>query len=262
METNRIRQLWAENKPAIGLWVALADPGIVEIAAYAGYDFVAIDQEHCALDFQTIENMLRAAKAAGVASMVRVPENNMKAILRIVELGPDGVFIPHIHDSADAKKAVEAVRYRPFGDRGISGSTRAARYGLDGPDFPAFARRINQEVVVAAMIEDKSAVDDIEAIAATEGVDVCFIGPADLARSLDHMGARNDPATGVAIERVAAACRTIGKAKPGIAIYHPQFELTYGKAVRSGFRFMTHGTDARVLLGALQETLRRAKADV
>lgn len=259
MGCTRMRQLLAEDRPAWGVFATMTDPASVEIAGYAGYDFAIVDMEHSSLDLQTVENMLRAAGSVGITSIVRVPENNPKTILRVVELGPDGILIPHVRDAADARQAVEAARYRPGGDRGISGTTRAAHYGRLGADFPAFAERINRDLLVIALIEDASAVEDIEGIAAVDGLDVCFVGPADLARSLGRMGIRNEPLVGEAIERIATAVRSVGKAKFGMPIMHPNFELDSRAVVALGGRVITCGTDVRLLLSVFQQGLQRAK---
>jgi 2-keto-3-deoxy-L-rhamnonate aldolase RhmA len=152
----RLRKLIDMDQPGFGLWVCLADPAVVEIAAYAGYDFVNIDLEHSSLDLPGVANMLRAATACGISALVRIPGNDANMILRVVELGPDGIIIPHIHDAQDARRAVTAAKYAPLGDRGMSAATRSARYGIDEADFLSYTARINRELIIYGQIEDKS----------------------------------------------------------------------------------------------------------
>jgi 4-hydroxy-2-oxoheptanedioate aldolase len=247
------------NQPAFGLWVSIADPAVVEIAAYAGYDYVNIDMEHTGINLETVENMLRAASAAGISALVRVPGNDPNAILRVAEIGPDGLFIPHVMNAEDARRAVRAAKYAPIGDRGISGSTRAARYGLDTGDFAAYAARINRELIIHAQIEDQSAIDDIENIAAVEGLDVCGTAPSDLARTLGITGSRNDPRLGAAIKHVAEVLRRVGKAKLAVPIMHPQFDFDTKTVIGLGAVMISASSATKTLFAALKENIRRAR---
>src|SRR5450756_421351 len=172
MINKRVRQLLAEDRPAWGLFINLAEPAVVEIAGHAGYDFAIFDMEHTSLTFQSVENLLRASGNVGMTGIVRVPDKNPKTILRAVDIGADGVMVPHVLDASEARQVVEAARYRPEGDRGISGVCRAANYGAT--PFLKHAEQSNRDLLVSVMIEDQSAAEDIEAIAAVEGLDVCF----------------------------------------------------------------------------------------
>jgi 4-hydroxy-2-oxoheptanedioate aldolase len=255
----RLRNMIDANQPAFGLWVSIADPAVVEIAAYAGYDYVNIDMEHTGLDLPLVENMLRAASAAGISALVRVPGNDPNVILRVAEIGPDGLFIPHVRNAEDARAAVRAAKYAPIGDRGISGSTRAARYGLDSGDFATYAARINRELIIHAQIEDQSALDDIEAIAAVEGLDVCGTAPSDLARTLGITGSRNDPRLGAAIRHVADTIRRVGKAKLAVPIMHPNFDLETKDVVALGAVMISAGSATKALFAGFKENVRRAR---
>jgi 2-keto-3-deoxy-L-rhamnonate aldolase RhmA len=117
-----------EGKLAIGTYVGLADPQVVEIIGLAGFDAAFIDMEHSHFDLPLICEMIRAAELAGVTALVRVPDNDPKLILRLLDFGADGIIIPHIEGLEGAKRAVAAVRYPPLGQRGVAGNTRVARY--------------------------------------------------------------------------------------------------------------------------------------
>src|SRR5262245_10759262 len=106
--------------------------------------------EHSALDLQMTANMLRAATACNISALVRVPGNDADMILRVVQLGPDGILIPHVQNAQDARRAVTAAKYAPVGDRGMSAATRSSRYGVDGTDFLSYAGRINRELIIFA----------------------------------------------------------------------------------------------------------------
>ena len=111
MRQNRVKKLMREGKLALGKYVSLADPQVVEIIGIAGFDAAFIDMEHTGFDLRTVEEMIRASDLAGVTSMVRVPDNDAKLILRILDMGAEGIIVPHIEGLEGAKRAVDAVRY-------------------------------------------------------------------------------------------------------------------------------------------------------
>jgi 2-keto-3-deoxy-L-rhamnonate aldolase RhmA len=249
----RLRDLIRAKEPALGIWITLDDPAVVEMAAYAGFDHIYIDMEHSPLDMQTVASLLRTSTAVGISALVRVHENNAKAVLRIAELGPDGIMIPHVRDAEDARAAVSAARYAPIGDRGISGATRAAGYGALATNFAEYARRVNDDLLLYVMIEDRSAVDDIEAITATPGIDIVAVAPADLARSIGQMGIRNSAEVGVMIDRTVRAIRDVGVAAIGMSAMHYNYEYDVPTLVSMGVSVINCGTDSRFLLSALKQ---------
>ncbi len=255
MKPNRIKKIISSGRLALGQWVGLCDPAVVEIMALAGYDFAAIDLEHTMFDLQTVENMVRAAEATQIAPFVRVPSVDPKMILRIMECGAQGIILPHIHTAEELKYAVEAVRYWPMGNRGISGSTRAARYLAE--DFIAYAKSSNEETMVVALIEEVDAVDRIDEILSVDGLDVASIAPADLARSLGVLGQKNHPRMIEAVDRVLEAGRRLGKASIGINLFHFMYDLSAEELIRKGVRFATASpTDTGLLLRACREQVR------
>ena len=258
MRQNRAKELLNSDRLVVGQWVGLCDPAVVEIMALGGYDFTAIDLEHTMLDLQTVENMVRAAEATGITSLVRVPSTDPKMILRVMECGAEGIFLPHVRTGEEVKVAVDAVKYWPEGDRGISGVTRAARYLA--PDFLEHARTSNRETMIVAMIEEVQAVDRIDEILSVDGLDVAFIGPADLSRSLGILGQKNHPRMAEAVDLVLEAGRRIQKAKIGIACFHGTYNPPLTDLVRKGIRFVTTSpTDTALLLRAFKEQVRLAR---
>ena len=165
----------------LGCAVGLGHPMAVEIAGYAGFDFVFLDTEHSALGVTAVESMILAARVGKVAAIYRVRQLDPAAIGRALDIGADGVLVPHIRTADQARSVVDAARYSPIGRRGV-GPGRPIRFGLTHTeDYLADA---NERTVVAFMIEDREAVENIEAIAAVDGVDVFNIGTCDLSNSL------------------------------------------------------------------------------
>ncbi|MBW2308556.1 MAG: siderophore biosynthesis protein SbnG [Deltaproteobacteria bacterium] len=258
MKTNRVKKLLNSGRLAVGQWVGLCDPAVVEIMALAGYDFVAIDLEHTMFDLQTVENMVRAAEATEITSLVRVSSLDPKMILRIMECGAQGVFLPHVRTADEVKLAVDAAKYWPEGDRGISGVTRAARYLA--PDFMAHTRVSNEETMIIAMIEEAEAVERIDEILAVDGLDVAFIGPADLARSLGILGRKNHPRMAEAVDRVIETHRRLEKAHIGIACFHSMYDPPLETLINKGIRCVTTSpTDTALLLRACREQVQMAR---
>ena len=169
MRENRVKKVMREGGLALGTYVSLADPQIVEIIGLAGFDAAFFDMEHTQFDLPLIAEMVRAAEVAGITSMVRVPDNDPKLILRLLDMGVEGIIVPHVDGVEGARRAVAAVRYPPVGQRGGAGTTRAARFGT--VPWTEHIRQANDEVVLSVMAEDEKAIEEVEEIASLEGVE-------------------------------------------------------------------------------------------
>ena len=129
MRKNKVKEVMGSGQLALGAYVALADPQIVEIIGICGFDAVFIDMEHSAFDLSIVQQMIVAADLADITPIVRVSDSDPGFILRILDMGAQGIVIPHVDGLEGAKEAVSAVRYAPLGTRGGAGGTRAARFG-------------------------------------------------------------------------------------------------------------------------------------
>ena len=203
----------------------------MEIIGLAGLDAAFIDMEHTSYDLRLVGEMIRAADLAGVTSVVRVPENNAKTILRVLEMGAQGIYIPHVEGVDGARQAVDAVRYPPLGHRGAAGSTRAADFG--SVPWQEHMARSNDQVLLAVMVEDQKAIDELDEIAALDGLDLVAVGPTDLSETLGVTDA-TDPRMKAAVEDIAARIRKGGKAKMGFPMNHPACPLDAAELVQLG----------------------------
>ncbi|MGQ0662805.1 MAG: HpcH/HpaI aldolase family protein [Pseudomonadota bacterium] len=252
------------GEPVFGTFVFLPDPGVVEIMALAGMDFVIIDLEHSPKNWETVENMVRAAEARGLSVLIRVSENNEKGILQALELGAEGVVVPFVQTADDARKAGAAMKYAPAGTRGTCTLTRVAAYGGLRAGFLDHARRLNEKTLFVAQVEDKVAVDNIASIVAAEpGPDVIMIGRSDLASSLGRPGQVNDPAVLEATDWIIRAVATGGDRTRcfGIGVYGPAEAAAW---LRKGCRFFFFSSDGLILLNAAKgarEAFRQAVAE-
>ena len=254
MRQNRVKKVMAEGKLAVGTYVALADPQIVEIIGLAGYDAAFIDMEHTAFDLPLVGEMIRAADQVGVTSLVRVPGNDANLILRLLDLGAEGIIIPHIDGIEGAKQAVDAVRYPPLGHRGAAGGTRAARYG--SVPWEEHIRQSNQEVLLSVMAEDAKGIDDIERIAALDGIDLVAIGPTDFS---EYMGIRDpsDPRLKAKLKELAGQIKKAGKAKLAVTMNHPSMPLTATELLELGVGYShVAPPPTSILLAAMRQSVQ------
>ena len=203
----------------LGAFVFLPSPSVVEILAEAGFDFVIIDQEHSPRNPETVENMIRAAEARGIAALVRVHRNDPVAILHALEAGAGGVVVPFIRDAADVRSAVAALHYPPRGVRGLCTQTRAAHYGAMRTDFVKHATARAEERVVIGLIEDPRGIANIgEIVAVEQGLDAMLIGRGDLAATMGKLGRTDDPQVR---DAVLAAIRTTVRTQTPLAAEKP-----------------------------------------
>jgi 2-keto-3-deoxy-L-rhamnonate aldolase RhmA len=201
--TFRSRLLAREH--LVGTFVKTPTTHATEILGALGFDFVVIDEEHAPFDRMATDTVLLAARAAGIASLVRV--QSLAGILSVLDCGATGVLVPHVATPDRARETAAACRYRG-GHRGYSGSPRHAGYGATG--MWKTVEAADAATTVIAQIEDPEALDNIDAIAAVEGIDALFIGRGDLAVAL---GAKSSAAPEVrgAVERIGKAARAAGK---------------------------------------------------
>jgi 2-keto-3-deoxy-L-rhamnonate aldolase RhmA len=234
MRENRVKAKMRQGTLALGTAVSLADPAVIELIGLAGFDAAFIDMEHTCLDFGVIEGMVRACELTGITSIVRVPENNPKTILRLLDAGVQGIQVPHIAGVADAVAAVKAVRYAPLGDRGMAGGSRAARYGT--VPLNEHLATSNAETLLTLMVEDLRALRELADIAAVPGVDLIAVGPGDMSAALGVTDPR-DPRLKETIDGVAATLKTVGKARMAFAMGLAAYPVTVAQLAAMGVAY-------------------------
>ncbi|MDQ6794171.1 MAG: aldolase/citrate lyase family protein [Chloroflexota bacterium] len=194
--------------PLTGLLAKMPCAAQVEAAGHSGFDIVVLDTEHGPAGNFELEHHLRAADAAGIPALVRVPGHEASSILAALDAGASGIIAPHVLDGSGARAVVAAAHYPPRGRRGLALSTRAGRYGAVA--LTEHLIRAAAETIVVVQIEDAEAVDAAAEILATDGVDAVLIGSNDLAMSLGHPGASSHPEVVRAIDRVVGEAAGAG----------------------------------------------------
>lgn len=209
----RLPSMLRSGKKLHGVFNSLPSPSIIEMCAFAGFDFVIIDNEHGSADLETTENMLRAARASGIVPIVRcfAPD-----ISRILDMGCTAVQIPMVNSAEEARELVQQVRYPGVGKRGSAFSSRAAGYGAFGGD--THTSRSNAGIALIVMIETPEAVANAAEIAAVDGVDAVFVGPNDLSHVMGCGTNWATPEVQVAIKQALLAISSTGKCGGTIAL--------------------------------------------
>ena len=240
-----------DHRLQIGTWISTGSPFIAELAGESGFDWLLIDLEHgCGTEAMVLPQ-LQALRGSRTAGIVRVGAPHPDLIARVLDWGADGIMVPHVSTAAEAEACVQAMRYPPRGQRGYSRSVRAYGFGLrpipeDAAAWPLFV----------AQIETIEAVENAPAIAAVDGVDVLFVGPADLQHDLKvrpELARRDYPAC---LDHVVAAARAAGKAS-GLLIRDPA-ELARHAAL--GFTHIAVESDMAILRRGYQDILSKREA--
>jgi 4-hydroxy-2-oxoheptanedioate aldolase len=206
MRSNPLKHKLAAGQTATIVAPTAPSAGLVEVLGHMGFDGVFLDCEHGSSSWEQVEDMVRAAELAGHSSVVRVERNDAATITRALDRGAGGVQVPHINTRAEAEAAVQHVKFAPLGHRGWSGGRSA--FGVDMADY---ARLANAETLLAVMLEEVEALENLDDILRVDNVDVFFVAPGDLAQSMGHPGEMEHPELVGAIEDALRRIRAAGR---------------------------------------------------
>ncbi|MEM9406304.1 MAG: aldolase/citrate lyase family protein [Acidobacteriota bacterium] len=256
MRSNKTLALLRSGEPALGLWAQAGSPALTEAATTLDLDWLLLDFEH---GFGSAHEALSLVQAGhgnrgpddGPTLLARIPSAEPVAIKKLLDLGVEGILAPQIRTAKEAADIVAACNYPPKGKRGI-GPSRATGYFSDSADYFA---RCNDEILVGVQIETREAIDDLDAIAAVEGLDLLLVGPADLSAAFGHfLDPRNEEVEAL-VDRVVAVCREHGKA----AGYFCTSGKEAAERLAQGFQVANVTTDLGGFLGAVRSQLKAAR---
>jgi 4-hydroxy-2-oxoheptanedioate aldolase len=236
---NRFKRALREGRQQIGLWCSLPGAYVAEAVAGSGFDWLLFDTEHSPTDPLSVLPQLQAVEPYDVSAVVRPASNDPVLIKRILDLGAQSLLIPYVQNADEARAAVRAMRYPPEGIRGVAGLTRATRFGR----IPGYAKIAAEQLCLLVQIETEQALGNLESIAAVDGVDGVFIGPADLAASLGIAGELGNPKLIAKIEDALRRIRACGK-PAGILTPDNAFAA---RCIELGTLFTAVGVDAGIL---------------
>ena len=204
-----IRARARAGETLLGCFLTWPVPGVVELAALAGFDFILIDGEHGFFSIESIASTVAACDGAGIAPLVRPPSALSDQVGRYLDAGAAGTLLPRIESVAMARSAIEALKFAPLGRRGLGG-VRANRYATE--PLAAFVARSNEETLVAVQIEREGALAELSGLADEPAVDVLFVGPNDLSQALGTPGNTSSENFRAALARVASEASRAKKA--------------------------------------------------
>ena len=246
MQASVLRQLWQRDQCAVGTFVTTPSSRIAEALAHQGYDTLLLDNQHGLIDLRTVQEMLNSLSSSPTVPIVRVSWNDPAEIMQCLDAGAAGVVCPMISDREEARRFVQACRYPPVGYRSF-GPIRAKLIDPDGFANP----------LAFAMIETAGAVEHLEAIAATQGLDGLFVGPWDLSLSLGYAKEADftDPKFLRLIERILQTCKSHGLV-PGIFVARIEDAR---KVHAMGYRYIILSDDNVMLQERSSQLLRGVK---
>ncbi len=251
MRKNRSLAAWREGHTTIGGWLSIGNGYTAELMAGLGFDWLCVDMQHGLIDYQDLLAMLPAISTTDTTPIVRVPWNEASIIMKVLDAGAYGVIVPMVNNRADAERAVAACRYPPDGIRSF-GPLRAGIYGGRG-----YGGQANSELACIPMVETAEALENLDEIVSTPGVDGILIGPSDLALALGlpPVGDTDAAPHAEAVKRILACCRKHGVAA-GIFTGSAAYTRRY---IDMGFQFISLGTDNGFLARAAIQDLKSVR---
>jgi 2-keto-3-deoxy-L-rhamnonate aldolase RhmA len=254
---NLARQKLANDELVVCLGVnQMRTPNIAMIAAACGFDAIYIDLEHNPTSLETAAAICVAALGLGVTPIARVTSHDPHDATRILDCGAQGVMVPHIQNAAEARAVVAACRFAPIGHRSAAGTVPALGYApLKQPEIN---KLLNEHTLLIAMLETPEAIENVDAIAAVDGIDVVHIGSTDLSTEMGIPGDYQHPRMRAAFEATAAAAKHHGKAMGVGGVREDLAFQTW--LVQLGVRYLTSGSDVGYILSAGRADVRQQRA--
>jgi 4-hydroxy-2-oxoheptanedioate aldolase len=254
MVDHRRGAAWRERlggpEPLVGMWVASASPVAAEICAGSGLDWLLIDCEHAPNNLITIQAQLQAVAPYPITPVVRPPTGDPVQIKQLLDAGVEVLLIPMVESAEQAQELVRAVRYPPAGIRGVGAAlARASRWQrVDG-----YLGQADNDICLMVQVESVAGLDDLEAICKVDGVDAVFIGPADLAAAMGHLGQTDHPEVIAAVEHAIEVIVASGKAA-GVNAFVESLARRY---LSVGVRYILVGADVTLLARGSEELAAR-----
>lgn len=237
----------------LGSWITIDNEIVAEIMARQGFDWLAVDIEHSAIELAMVQRLVRTIELNGCLPLVRVGKNDANLIKRVMDTGAHGVIVPMVNTAEDARRAVESVKYPPAGRRSV-GLSRAQGYGLS---FEKYRQWLAKESIVVAIIEHIDAIQNLEEILAVEGIDATMIGPYDLSGSMGDPGQFDRKDVQTQIKRYMDVCRKFKKPS-GFHVVEPELARLKNE-IKKGCRFLAFGTDALFLARGIEDRSGKTK---
>ncbi len=253
-EANHTKNILRQGQTAFGtMATTFRAPSLVPMMAASGWDYLILDNEHNAFDSETIQHLALIASYEKINLLVRIPSLEYHHVARTLDLGVDGLIVPHVETREEAELLIRSSKYFPLGERGASRSAKSARY----PDLKSqeYLEWANREILIAVQLETIKGVSRADSILSVDGIDAVMIGPFDLSQSLGCPGEMDNPEVVSACMEVIKACER-NNVSSGI---HIQSVEDAGKWISKGMRFITCKSDAELFNQASNATVAGLK---
>lgn len=237
MKDIQLKEKLRKKNLTIGSWVTIGHQAIVDILAEAGFEWLTIDLEHTAIDYDEMQVLIGFIQARNMAALVRVSKNEEVVIKRVLDAGADGIIVPMVNFGEDVRNIIEYTKYPPVGKRGV-GLNRAQRYGFG---FGEYMEWLADHIVIIAQIEHIDAVNNLEDILSSDELDGILVGPYDLSGSLGIPGQFNEKAMKDALAKIETMCRQ-KNISIGYHIIDPDANIIIEKQ-KAGYNFIVFSTD-------------------
>lgn len=248
-----LRDKIRSGRPIISAMMRFPDAGVAELLAALGFDVVVIDNEHMPFNDETIVEITRACALHGVPTMIRPTDHNGRQIGRLLDMGVKGILSAHVETAAEARAIVNAVKYPPFGTRGMMPISRASGFGLEVAT-EVYAAQSNEETLVICMCESRRGVENIDEILKVDGVDGIAIGPSDIANSYGMPGKVTDPKITAIIADLERRIFASGKLVSALCKNREEAE----RAIATGYGFINAGSDLSMIVDSARRMAPRA----
>jgi len=248
---NVLKQKIKEGKVVLGAQLRFGSPAIAELFGYAGFDYVVFDCEHAPQTPAGIQAQIQAVSCTDATPIVRVPKNDPDIMRVYLDMGALGILAPFVNTAEEARTGAQALRYPPAGTRGF-GPSRAAKYGLDSE----YLKTADDNLLFFPLIEHVEGVKNVDEIIAVDGVDVPFIGPADLSMSMGLSVQMEHPRVEEAVEKIVNASKRAGK--PACSCVYGGDLLNpdiYKKRIDQGFQVLLIGGDEWMLADSCKKVI-------
>lgn len=247
---NSLNKTLRSHGTAIGTWISSGSVNAVDILSNLPFDWFVLDMEHSAITTETVGTMLQVMDRDRITPLVRVGQTDQALFKTVLDAGAYGLVVPMVNTPEEAERAVRYAKYPPRGVRGVAG-VKASNYGLT---LGKYIRTANDQTTMILQVETPEALRNLDAIVATEGVDVVFIGPSDMTMTLGLLDDRTNPKVIDAMNSVVKACEKAGKAAGTMAAGQDEIK----RDLEMGFRFLSVASDVRHLLTGARAMLSTA----
>ncbi len=247
---NPLKKSLNGGNTTFGCWLGLADPIAAEILGMAGFDWLLLDGEHAAFDMRALTTQLQILEASPTTPVVRVPVADTRIMKQVLDAGATNILVPMVESAEEARQMVRAITYPPHGDRGVGYSvTRAGGFG----SVEDYGPTADAQICLMVQVENRKGLAALDDILKIEGIDGVFIGPADLAADLGHMGDLMHPEVKQTIVETTARIAAAGKIA---GFMSPNDEMT-NATLEAGARFVGVGSDLLMLTNMTRDLARK-----